>query len=383
MANIVLISHSAEMSGATLVLLWLARFLTAKGHDVSVIFPGEVEQRLTRVDLRQLKKIIIPNPEVSFKETISLSEKVKILGRRLRYVNEVRRQIKQSQADLVYVNTAMAIYGAVGGKLAGKKILWHINEDLGLNKWNRLRIALIKRLSTGVIFATPQIARNFGKPPERQQWFFVPNPVEVEKFMVSAEEALACRKEHNIPQNVPVLLTIGFVSRRKGIDVLLRAFARIIKDFPSARLLVVGPYTKTPPVYWNKLQQIIADGQLEKNVIFTGFRDDVPGLLVMSDIFVLPSRNEAMPICLLEAMAAGKPIIATRVDAVEDILEGERLGIIVPPENESLLAEAIINLLRNKARGKEMGKLARDKALKEYSADKILPQIEQIILKFI
>lgn len=383
MAKIVCISHSAERSGATVVLLGVARFLAEKGHIVSIIFPDKITHIPAELNSSQVKKTVIYNPEISLKEAAGISNKIKIILARLRYINAVRKFIKNEEADLVYVNTAMAIYGGLAAKLAGRKILWHIHEDLVPNLWNKIRIFLIKRLAHTVIFVASIISRPFGTRPPKQNWVVVSNPVAIERFSVTPAEAKECRKELNIPENTLVILNVGFITRRKGIDILLKAYARIKSEFPDSRLVIAGSYSNTPSSYWNELQQIIAQHQLNENVLFTGHREDVTRLMAMSDMLVLSSRNEAVPICVLEAMVCGLPVVATNVGAIEEILEHCRLGIIVPPEDDMALAEGIKKIIIDSAKRQEFIQLVQQKARETYNLQTILLQIEKIILNSI
>lgn len=383
MAKIVCISHSAELSGATVVLLGVARFLADKGHIASIIFPDKISHIPAELNSSQVKKTVIHNPEISLKEAGGIGKKINIVLARFRYINAVRKFIKNEEADLVYVNTAMAIYGGLAAKLAGRKILWHIHEDLVPNLWNKIRIFLIKRLAHTVIFVASVISRPFGRKLSKQNWVIVSNPVAIERFSVTPAEAKECRKELNIPENAFVILNVGFITRRKGIDILLKAYARIKSEFPDSRLVIAGSHSNTPPSYWNELQQIIAQHKLNENVLFTGHREDIARLMAMSDILVLSSRNEAVPICVLEAMVSGLPVVATNVGAIEEILEHGKLGIIVPPEDEMALAEGIRKLITDRAKRQEFSQLAQQKARETYKSQTIFSQIEKIILNSI
>ncbi|MCD6384378.1 glycosyltransferase family 4 protein [Candidatus Sumerlaeota bacterium] len=382
--NILCISHSAELSGATLSLLRVASYLAEKGHSITIIFPEEVHVFPSTIKLDNVRKTVLYNPELSWVETKGVKKKISLLWQRIKYVRQVRRFVKQGNFDLIYVNSAMALFGGLGAKSAGKKVVWHIREDLPLTPGNRLRIIIIKKIANSIIFVSRSIARAFGNKPTHQEWFFIPNPVEVSKFKVSDDEIATGRKELNIPDNTPVIINVGFISYRKGIDVLLRAFSLVIAEYPQVRLLIVGERARTTTdTYWNELQRIIKENNMEDSVVFTGFREDVHRLVGLSDIFVLSSRNEAMPVCVLEAMAGGKPIVATNVDAITDILDNGKLGIIVPPDNPDALATAIIELLQDETKRKNMGQLAQEKAITAYQPEKIYPEIESAILRYV
>ena len=133
----------------------------------------------------------------------------------------------------------------------------------------------------------------------------------------------------------------------KGIDVLIRACAKLNENF---RLLLVGsgPQEK-------ELRNIVRDAGIEKRVVFTGFRRDIPDILAASDIFVVSSYSEGLPTSLLEAMAAGTACIVTDIGL--PVIDGET-GIVVPSGDENALSGAIRRLIKDKKLRKKLGENA-------------------------
>ncbi len=119
-----------------------------------------------------------------------------------------------------------------------------------------------------------------------------------------------------------------------------------------------------------ELQAQVQSLNLSGNVHFLGNRSDVPALLAASDFFVLPSLWEGLPMALLEAMAAGKPVVATAVSGTKLVMIPNETGLVVPPGDAQKLAEAILQLVSDPVRAKAMGIAARQQVAKEFSAQK-------------
>ena len=172
-------------------------------------------------------------------------------------------------------------------------------------------------------------------------------------------------------------------SKIKGKSVLFVGRLAIIKD----PLTIIKAYKIVKNQNKNLNLIICGDGELkedckkisDKDVYFMGYTKDIPAILKGSDIYILTSLYDASPRSLLEAMAMGKPCIATRVGGVEYYLEG--CGILVEPGNPEMLAEKIIYLLENPEVAKELGKKARDKMLKEHDLEKNIEKELGIVMK--
>ena len=324
--------------------------------------------------------LVVSNPEYGFMDAGSILKKARIVPQRIRYIYKLRSLIKRGAYEYIYINSAMSLYAGIAARLADKPIIWHIREDLQPTWGNKLRMHVIKLFARRVIFVCKAISCIFEPKKRAQGWFFVPNPVDASKFMVK-ESPEDIRRREGLPESSPVIISVGYVTPRKGFDILLTAFALVIHEFPAARLVIVGDFSRTPPDHWNELQEIIREYKLQDSVSFTGYREDIPQLLAMSDIFALSSRNEAMPVCVLEAMAAGKTIVATDVDAINEVLQDGRLGMIVPPENHLALASGIITLLGDEQRRTALACLAQTHAKTHHAPETIFAQLERIIVE--
>jgi glycosyltransferase involved in cell wall biosynthesis len=188
----------------------------------------------------------------------------------------------------------------------------------------------------------------------------VANGVDVERFDLAAP---SLRKEIGSPGTI----LVGFVGRlvpEKGGEILLRAAQQVLASQPKIRFVFVGegPSRKR----WEALARQLDIGT---QVAFVGARDYMPGVYSSLDIVVLPSFIESMPMCLLEAMAAGKAVISTRVGAVPQLLASEQTGLLVEPGDVDGLSAAILRLLENPELAARLGKNGRQHVARSFSVE--------------
>lgn len=158
--------------------------------------------------------------------------------------------------------------------------------------------------------------------------------------------------------------TVGFVGRlwpQKGADLLLGAFPRIAAACPDCQLLIVGDGPDRAA-----LEALAESLGIRKKAIFVGKRDDIPSCLQLMDVVALPSRWESGPYVVLEAMAAGKPIVSTRVGGIPEILEEGRCGELVNRDDVEGLARAVVGLLQDGARAAELTAAAAARVRESY-----------------
>ena len=187
------------------------------------------------------------------------------------------------------------------------------------------------------------------------------------------------RHKLGIEEDIPLIGTVGRLAIQKGHRYLIEAFPTVKEEFPTAKLLIVGHDDKG---LREDLEGLIARLGLEGEVFLPGYLD---GVSVMNsiDVFVLPSLWEGLGLVLLEAMAAGKPIVASRVSAIPEIVIDGETGILVPPKNPKALADAISNMLRNPERSREMGIKGQKRLVQEFSVDKMIVETEKIYEEFL
>jgi glycosyltransferase involved in cell wall biosynthesis len=161
----------------------------------------------------------------------------------------------------------------------------------------------------------------------------------------------------------PIVGLVGRLATEKGVDIFLRAAARVLVELPSTKFVVVGEGPDR-----EQLELLLSKLQIAENVSLLGRRDDMPSIYASLDIMVSASRREGLPIAILEGMASSLPIIATAVGAVPTIVLNGRTGVLVPAEDVETLASAIVKLLANPTQRQQLGAAARKLVEDEFSA---------------
>lgn len=175
-----------------------------------------------------------------------------------------------------------------------------------------------------------------------------------------------------------VLLHIGRFVPLKGHLLLIEAFDLSVKEYPWMQLWLVGDGELRPVV-----ERAVSEKGLQEKVFFLGIQDNVPNLLADCDLFVLPSDYEGVPLTVLEAMAAGKPVVSTRVGGVPELVEDELTGFLVPPRDPEALAQAILQLAKDHDLCRRMGQAGQRKAIERFDISRAARGYETLYFKLL
>ncbi len=181
------------------------------------------------------------------------------------------------------------------------------------------------------------------------------------------------REELKIPPDALVFGTAAVFRWKKGNRYLLEATREILHSFPEAKLLLVGD----GPQKKNLLGTIEELG-IRSSVIMPGYRDDMPRVLKSMDVFVFPTLEEAFPNAVMEAMAMRKPVVATHVGGVPDIVQEGQTGYLVPPKNSRAITEKVLVLLKDKKLREEMGSRGREVVEANCSQELMVQKLERL-----
>jgi len=165
-----------------------------------------------------------------------------------------------------------------------------------------------------------------------------------------------------------VIGSVGRLEPRKGHEDLIRAMPDILRQVPQATLCIAG---HDPWGYGPTLQAVIAELGVEAQVQLVGFENDVPAFLHALDIFALASRSEGFGQVVIEAMAAGKPVVASRIAPLTEIVMDGETGLLVEPENPKAFAEAIVWLLTHREAAQHMGRCGQERVRNHFSAEQM------------
>lgn len=196
--------------------------------------------------------------------------------------------------------------------------------------------------------------------------------VDVECYMQAQVNIREKRTSLGLDQGEVVVGTVGWLLPIKGPIYLLRAMAEVWKSYPRASLVYVGKGDLE-----RELRQEVSRMGASEKVWFLGWRDDIQEILPILDVFVLPSLNEGMGRVLVEAMAAGRPIVASNVGGIPDLVDQGENGFLVPPADPKALARALGFLILNPDKRREMGDRGRKMAV-QFGVDSMVHKIDQL-----
>jgi glycosyltransferase involved in cell wall biosynthesis len=170
-----------------------------------------------------------------------------------------------------------------------------------------------------------------------------------------------CRLEFGLTPEHLLIGTTGRLEKVKRYDLLLQAFSTVHKHFPQSRLMIAGDGTLK-----HELENFADELKIGDAVIWTGFRKDIPRLLAAMDIYCMPSANEGLSLSILEAMAAGKPVIITDVGGARELVEDGKTGLLISPGSVEPIEESIMDLLRNPEKRAAIAHAGRDYVVQEF-----------------
>ncbi|MEP1125051.1 MAG: glycosyltransferase family 4 protein [Ilumatobacter sp.] len=188
----------------------------------------------------------------------------------------------------------------------------------------------------------------------------VHNPLDLDRFREARDPAYV-REAFGLDPDAIVIIAAARLDPSKGVDTLLRAFARMQADHPDLIVVVCGR-TNMRADYPSELRRLADESGASDRVVFAGFRDDLPKLFAGSDIFCLPTVNEAFGFVFIEAMSSGLPVVGCRSGGVPEIVREAKDGFLVPVEDPEALAEALESLVSDRLLREKMGAAATESA---------------------
>jgi glycosyltransferase involved in cell wall biosynthesis len=292
----------------------------------------------------------------------------------------IMRYIRKHEIDVVHTHLLAAdIMGRAAGFLTGRPVVSTIHnsridldEEPARRRWLERVTArhMCRKLITVSEELREETAQWFGLPLRKV--VAIPNGVDTSRYMGHPRLDPATKLE--LTGGVyPIAVNVGRMVPQKGQMHLLDAFQMVLKERPDARLVMLGDGEERA-----KLEARVRELGIEGGVLFTGYRGDVERVLAASEIFVLSSLWEGLPVALLEAMAAGCAPVATAVGGVPGVLHGEDTGLLVPPADPRALADALLMLFNDPERAARIGREAQSWVQKHYSMEAWIGKLERL-----
>jgi glycosyltransferase involved in cell wall biosynthesis len=212
---------------------------------------------------------------------------------------------------------------------------------------------------------------NEGIPAGRVQVIY--NGVDLSAFRNGYHDYPAIRRELGAGAGDPVLIQVARLDYLKDHATAIRTMERVVRQRPDARLILVGEGPER-----GKIEDLVRAKGLEANVRLLGLRTDVGRLLSAADLFLLTSVSEGIPVTVLEAMAAGLPVVATRVGGMTEVVEDGQTGLLAPAGDAAALADAILRLANDPALGRRLGMAGRERVQDSFSEGQMHAQYRRL-----
>jgi glycosyltransferase involved in cell wall biosynthesis len=301
-----------------------------------------------------------------------------------RGIRNLTRLMRDRHIDIVHSHMYRSnVPATLAGRLARVPVVisqihnvatWETRRQLWMDRflcrWRHAVVAVSEEVKR-------EIVDRLRIPPQRCRVIY--NGVEVERFNLPRKDPAALARpagagELGIPrENVVIIMVARFVAQ-KNHAALVRVAPRLVAQFPYITFLLVGDGPERVTI-----ERSVRDSRLEPHFVFTGKRDDVPQLLALADISVLPSLREGFSNTILESMAAGLPVVASRVGGNAEAVEHERNGILIEPGDDAALETALARLIADEPLRRRMGEQSRSRA-ERFSLDKMARLTEELYL---
>ena len=258
--------------------------------------------------------------------------------------------------------------GFVTKAMSSAKLIWS-RRDMGILRTGKHHAAyrLMARAPDRVFAVSEQVRRHCidvdGIKPSRVQTIY--NGLDLADW---SSTFLAAKHEGEV-----LVTTVGNIRRVKGHDVFIRAAASVAAQFRKVTFSIAGDVLE--PDYFAELQVLVRDLNLPDRFRFAGGVKDLREHLATADVFVLPSRSEGFSNAIVEAMAASLPVVATNVGGNAEAVQDGVSGVIVPPEDSGALAAAIVHLLSNPAKARQMGAEGKRLVAEKFTTEAMMTQI--------
>lgn len=298
-------------------------------------------------------------------------------------VLDLHRLMKKKQIHIVRTHRYRSnFYGRLAAFLTGALVIVasvHDNYRTDKRPGRRIINRMLSHITDKIVAVSEEVKKDIIRYDkiEPSKVVVLPNGIDVERFNPKGNFA-DIRKEFSIKEGALVVGFVGRIVPAKGLQYLIDSIPYVKGEFKNIKLLVIGEGSIVARLHEQAKEKKVYD-----SIIFTGRRRDIPDILSCIDIFVMPSIAEGLPNALLEAMAMGKPIVATEVGGIPEVMKNGVNGLLVPPRDPIALATAMKGLIGNDRLAAQMGYAARDLVLDKFSMRAITQKWQTLYLSIL
>jgi len=333
----------------------------------------------------QFSFLILAPHGVFLKEYSEMGIEVREMGNGnlVEFIKEIKKLLQKEKPDIAHVHGTRAAFwirlSSIGLRDTPKIIYtlhgFHLLRKNFLIRWLLLILERLLNTWVDILVCVSETDKNLVlkyKTISPEKIKMIKNGVNIDKFKINSELVQKEKKELGI-ENKFVLCSIGRLHPQKDFFTILRAIRIVLTEAKNIKLLIIGdgPLRKS-------LERKAKDLELSGQVNFLGFREDVPVLINISDIIILSTKWEGLPLVPLETGACKKPIIASDVNGVRETIIDKKTGYLFKPSSAEDLAEKIIELLRSKELRRKIGENAFDFISENFSKEKMIEKYQKL-----
>ncbi|MBU1853369.1 MAG: glycosyltransferase family 4 protein [Candidatus Omnitrophica bacterium] len=373
----------------------MARFKVLHVHTLPIVSGSGINTLLTMTGLRkygyEVEFACAPggplvdeavNNGIEFRPVRNFVQRVNMYND-LMTLWELAYIMKRKRYDIVHTHNSKAGFiGRLAARIAGVPIIVHTIHGFSFHEYEkplyRKLFIWLERFAARfadrlIVISEPLkewgLALKIGKP---SQYVTIYSGIEIEKFQIRIDIE---QKRHlfGIKSSDLVIGVVSKLWEGKGHKCILQAARPVIAKIPNVKFMFVGEgYLR------KELESLTRQLGLNGHVIFTGFRNDIPEVTAIFDIAILASFFEGLGRVLLEAMIYSKPVIATKVGGIVDVVDDGVTGLLIPPGDSTALSEAMVKLLSDRGLRERMGRAGREKIDNKFGAQTMVCQIREV-----
>ena len=292
----------------------------------------------------------------------------------LRSLGSVCRYLREHRVDVLHAHLPWA---SIIGRLAARRCYVPAVLYTEHGCWSRLNplTRLCNRLTLGwndLTIAVSDEVHASMQGVNGQAVKTITNGIDSAGLIATRDERDAVRREFGIGANDFMIINVANLTPVKNHELLIRAFAGLMRRCPDSSLVLVGQLRETT----ESVRQLVAELGLQDRVVITGPRTDVPRIVRAADVFALSSHSEGLPVSLLEAMALAKPVVCTDVGGIPGVVSDGIEGLLVPVGQPETMADRLVALFDNAELRQRMGQAGREKVEAEYDISVMVRLVE-------
>jgi glycosyltransferase involved in cell wall biosynthesis len=367
-----------DLYGASRSLLRLTSRLVRDGNNIRVVLGGDGPLRQA---LEEAGVTVAVCPRLAAVNRRNSTTIINLLKLGLNFVIsgfQLWSIAREFKPNVIHTNTSLIVVGGVVARWRNTPHIWHVREVFtdfeSLWKWYE---SFLIFFSTRIVCVSQAVAQQFRSPRAAPKLHILYNGFPIAEFpAVSTSRINAFRVRYNLNGN----LLVGLVGRikigRKGQDVFLKAASGIRSRFPNVRFLLIGSPFPGNEEQLPAMQRLISELKLENQVIYTGDVEDIKAAYAALDVTVQASvLPEAFSGVVIEAMAMGKPVVASNCGAASEQIENNETGMLVEPGDVAELGSALIKLLESPVIRQALGRKAHEKFLECFEFERFYKQL--------